>query len=533
MGRKKKIPAQKGITAEGGYNFPGWSAKHSRWLLISVLGLFILISLLMFDPKPFVGGDNAAYVLLSKSLVQGKGLSEIWTPDGKAHTQYPFGFPLLLSPISLLRLPYAWYKLVPWLSGLLSLLAFWLLIKEGKKFLNIVPAFLLAINPYFLEYTHWVLSELPFTLFVLLTFLALKKWEKSGGHLWLAVVILSAVFANHLRSAGIALYLGIFIYLLFQRKFKASAIFMAGCIALTLPWALRNSHYGTSGGYLEQFLMRDPYQPELGLLGMGGLAQRFIANLRIYSVNVLPRMMFPAADGWGLSGSLGIIMLLAVIPALAALTARIIKKPKGYDWFVLVYLGMSLLWPEAWSDIRFLLPLLPFLLFYLVQAYGYAVSLVFKRGSLWPAVMLLFLIAAANVSAGWNMIDSNLKAGKYHSQDKYSGYDPAWRSFFAAAEWVKANTPENSIVVSRKPTLFYLGAERRSFCYPFTTNQDSILKSVDKADYVMVEPVSGTGQRFLIPAVQPLLDKKFKIIYAQGAPPTYGLKVLKEPSDAK
>jgi len=528
MGRKKKIPVQNKTTAEGGFDFSGWAAKHSRWLLISVLAIFIVTSLLLFDPKPFVGGDNAAYISLAKSLVQGKGLSEIWTPEGKAHTQYPFGFPLLLSPISLLKLPYAWYKLIPWLSGLLSLLAFWLLIKDDKKVLYIAPVFLLALNPYFLEYTHWVLSELPFTFFVLLTFLTLKKWEKSGGHLWLAGIILSAVFTNYLRSAGIALYLGIFIYLLFKRKFKASAVFIAGCIALTLPWVLRNSHYGTSGGYLEQFLMRDPYQPELGLLGIGGLFQRFFANIEIYFTSVLPRMLFPAADDWGLSGGLVIIMLLTVIPAIATLIVRIIKKPKGYDWFVLIYLGMSLLWPEAWSDIRFLLPLLPFLLLYLVQFYQYVISFMFKRKARWPAAMLLLLLAAANVSANWNRIDSNLQARKYYSQDKYSGYDPAWRSFFAATEWVKNNTPENSIVVSRKPTLFYLGAERKAYCYPFTTQPDSLLKAIEKADYVMVEPVSGTGQRYLIPAVQPLLDKKYKIIYANGNPPTYVLQVIKE-----
>ena len=54
-----------------------------------------------------------------------------------------------------------------------------------------------------------------------------------------------------------------------------------------------------------------------------------------------------------------------------------------------------------------------------------------------------------------------------------------------------------------------------------------MLKSLASADYVMVEPVSGTGQRFLIPAVQPLLDKKFKIIYGNGNPPTYVLQVIK------
>ncbi|MBU2462717.1 MAG: hypothetical protein KJ844_01335, partial [Candidatus Edwardsbacteria bacterium] len=62
----------------------------------------------------------------------------------------------------------------------------------------------------------------------------------------------------------------------------------------------------------------------------------------------------------------------------------------------------------------------------------------------------------------------------------------------------------------------------------FTADQDSLLRAIERADLVMVEPVSGTGQRFLIPAVQPLLDKKYKIIYANGNPPTYVLQIIKE-----
>ena len=533
MGKKKKV--QPPIGAPGGrdYDLTGWAEKHSQWLLISILAVFVILSLLMFDPKPFVGGDNAAYVSLSRSLVQGKGFSEIWVPQVKPHTQYPFGFPLLLAPISLLELPYVWYKVIPWMAGLLSLLAFGMLMKEENKALYLLPVFLLALNPYFLEYTHWVLSELPFTFFVVLTFWLLRQWEKRSGYVWLTALIISAVFANYIRSAGISLYLGIFIHLLFKRKLRAAGIFIAGCVALTLPWALRNSHYGTSGGYLEQFLMRDPYQPELGFLGAGGLVQRLFANLKIYFVNVLPRMLVPSVDKWGLSGSLVVVMILTVIPALAALSARLVKSPKGYDWFVLTYLGMSLLWPEAWSDVRFLLPLLPFLLFYMVQAYHYLLAGVFNKQVLGPAVILTLLVVSANVSSGWEKISGSLAANKYYRQDKYSGYDPAWRSFFTAAEWIKASTPENSIVVSRKPSLFYLSAKRKTFCYPFTTNRDSVLKEIDRADYVMVEPVSGTGQKYLIPAIQPLLDKKYKIIYAQGDPPTYVLQIIKENPNAR
>ncbi|MDO9390785.1 MAG: hypothetical protein Q7U71_03320 [bacterium] len=140
--------------------------------------------------------------------------------------------------------------------------------------------------------------------------------------------------------------------------------------------------------------------------------------------------------------------------------------------------------------------------------------------------MMILLIAAVAIILP--EVGNNLEMQKaYRKGDHLAGYDPAWRSFFTAAEWIKASTPENSIVVSRKPSLFYLSAQRKTFCYPFTANRDSVLKVIDRADYVMVEPVSGTGQKYLIPAIQPLLDKKYKIIYAQGEPPTYVLQVIK------
>jgi hypothetical protein len=113
-----------------------------------------------------------------------------------------------------------------------------------------------------------------------------------------------------------------------------------------------------------------------------------------------------------------------------------------------------------------------------------------------------------------------------------AGYDPAWRSFFEAARWVKNNTPPQSVVVSRKPSLFYLESGRKTFCYPFAANRDSVVREVLKADYVMVEPVSGTVQRYLAPAIEPQLGKRLRIVYQAGSPPTYVLQVIKERPDA-
>ena len=66
-------------------------------LFFICLAIYIVLSFLLFDPKLGTGGDNVVYTILAESLISGKGYKNIYIPDEPAHTQYPFGFPLLLS----------------------------------------------------------------------------------------------------------------------------------------------------------------------------------------------------------------------------------------------------------------------------------------------------------------------------------------------------------------------------------------------------------------------------------------------------
>ncbi|HTY08792.1 MAG TPA: hypothetical protein VMF29_06470, partial [Candidatus Edwardsbacteria bacterium] len=469
-----------------------WLERHWCWVLAALVLLYAAFAALAFDPKPFVGGDNAVYAALARSLAGGRGLAELWTPQARPHTQYPFGFPLLLSPIALLGLGYPWFKLVPLLCGGAAVLLFPALLKGRAPLAIALPALLLALNPVLIDYSHWVLSELPFMACTLLALLLLQRWERGGGAGWFAAAVAAAVFANYIRSAGIALFAGIFIYLLVKRRFRWALMFLAACIALTLPWALRNSHYGTSGGYLDQLLMKDPYQPGLGRMTGGEMLARLWQNLGLYGAHIVPRLLFPALDGWGLGGADWLFAVLVSLPALAGLVLRLARSPQALDWYAACYLGMALLWPAAWTDVRFILPLLPFLLLYLLSAYGAALTRLAPRGRAGLLVPLALLLAAATVApsaAGWG--DTQYMQSSYRNGDPLAGYDPAWRSFFEAARWVGQHTPPQAVVVSRKPPLFFLESERKSFCYPFTADADSVRAAVLRADYVMVEPVFG------------------------------------------
>jgi hypothetical protein len=66
---------------------------------------------------------------------------------------------------------------------------------------------------------------------------------------------------------------------------------------------------------------------------------------------------------------------------------------------------------------------------------------------------------------------------------------------------VRNNTSENAVFVCRKPTLFALESGRRSISYPFTDDRDSVLKAISGAEYIVIDQISGTTARYLIPAL--------------------------------
>ena len=88
--------------------------KKSLLEIFALAGLILFLAIIYI--RPLNGyltsfGDNATYVLLGKSIAEGRGYRSIWSPGEPPHYHYPFFFPLLLSPIILLAgLSFLWMK---------------------------------------------------------------------------------------------------------------------------------------------------------------------------------------------------------------------------------------------------------------------------------------------------------------------------------------------------------------------------------------------------------------------------------------
>lgn len=515
----------------------GWSRRGPWAALAALIAVHVILAVLLFDPKPFLGGDNAGYMILADALRMGRGYRDIYLPGVPLHAQYPPVYPSILALASLLGGGLIAFKTLSVVFTTASVAVLYLL---ARKRLDDVAAFAVvvpfALSPLLLDYSHWVLSEPPFLLLTLVALWAGVGIDQGGSR----SVILATTFAllaYLTRAAGLPLVAALVVALAWRREWKR--VLWVGVVSALVVggwWAW--GHLAATGSarvYTNNFLLINPYQPELGYVGPGDLVVRLVNNVRLYSVEVLPRALAGA-------GPLGTPLLLGILVALTLLALAIagwgravgrrrIGLPEAFAFF---YAGLILLWPQVWTDKRFLLPLLPVILLFAMEGGVWAFGFLRVRRPGWvlPAAGVLITLLAVPDHARTASI--NQRCLRFYRQgDRLACYPPAWRSFFQAATWVRDNTPPDAVVISRKPRLFFLFARRQGDVYPFTTDGQKILGFFDSlgASYVVVAGLSATTARYLVPAIQQNRER-FQLAYRVGdAPATaFVLHYLRQPA---
>lgn len=496
-------------------------------ILYSILLLIVVFCACSytFDSKLFLGGDNANYYVLAKSIAAGEGYTNFHMPGAVAANHFPPGYSFLMSLF--MRLGIDSMNAMKILNGILLFLFSLVFFKVStkltqNKILSLVVTCIVVLNKHLLEYSTIMMSEISFLLFSTLTvllFLNVREKEYKLKSIWFILFVLSLTASIYIRTQGITLIFAFIVVALIEKKF----IFLGATLALTLlllaPWQVRSNRLG-GNSYTKQLMKVNPYKHDSPDMNFSHWLTRFGKNTKRYVSKEIPTSIFPSIEvkynnpetGKPFPSKLknwvvGIGSILLVILG--------IWYTKKYRWLMYAFfaatLGVLLLWPDVWYGVRFFIPLIPFSILFLVLGIYFLLSLVIKRKETLnsPKIALAFSILAF----------AHIKPMQKLKEKAENRNAPNWENFLKMAEWSNKNLKEDAVICSRKPTLFYVQSKTKVTSFPSTPNRNEMLDFFDESGvtHVIMEQLgfSQTG-RYLYPVIQ-AENQKFKLVHSLGA----------------
>lgn len=494
-----------------------------RWALpLGVALVALALVAAAFNPAPHTGGDNAGYVTLAYSLLKTHAYTELFDPARLPHIKYPPVFPATLAALMLLGVR-GWVGLKGVAAASTVAVALLTHLWARRRMSPLAAtgvALAVALSSAVIYYSHWVLSDPLFLALTLLSLWALEHADGDAGRAdtaapghpgehgtgaegpapgWLVLGVAAAGLAYFTRSAGIPLLVALLAWLALRRRWRALA---ASAVALGVPallWWLRSRSVARAG-YGSEFWLVDPYTPELGRVGIGGLLGRMGANLVGYVGTHVPGGIV------GTRGAMVPVLGLALFVLAVVGWVRSARRRLGpTELFVPLYTGLILLWPVVWSGDRFALPLFPLLFGYAALALAWLGGRLGRSGGL-VAGSVAFLVVALPALKSWSgaVREASACGAMVRAQGPFACYGPRVESFVDAAAWSGANLPPGSAVLTRKPRLFYVESGVPSRTFPFEDDPRALLSLADSLGvrYVLVDQWDGQAGRYVVGAVE-------------------------------
>lgn len=542
-------------------------------LAVAALAGVAALYLLSLSANLSTDGDDAAYIILAKALATGHGYTNIQEALPRVEAQFPPLLPLLLAPFVRLWGTGA----IVQMQALVTVFALGAFVMAFAVFRRWTGSAMMALaitlgaagSDLTWSFAHKVLTELPYLFFTLLAcWLATRYAAQDRWYTWSGILAALAVAAAFLtRTVGLALCVALPLSLLlapplhpnlFPRKRQPRPYSMArlraergGYVrlckaafvtlilaALAGGWTLRNRlvYSGQGHNYVEKFFQRPKATTGAAPLTLHMLSQRVSTAVAFYARSYTRLIGGPAWDHGPAVATLSLVLLAATGAGLLYALAR---RRGIAEFYLLGYVAIVLLWP--WRDLRFAVPLLPFLLYYLATAFMMAAAMVLFLGGMvmalaralrttwrapvWPRPPHACLLAACvllplTVPIGLATLHTALadRQRSYHAGEWPASAD--WRDFHATALWLRRCALPGSVVISRSPNLMYLWSGLPSRLYPYSRDGAYVLADVsnDRLDYVVDDTFrwTDTTALYLRPVLRHEADRFVRVYALRG-----------------
>jgi 4-amino-4-deoxy-L-arabinose transferase-like glycosyltransferase len=475
----------------GGVTRPAWR--------IGVLaGLLALHALLCFFTRPpdfLTGQDDIEYVSLGQSLRQG-GYNEIWRIDAPVHSQYPPGYPALISVWGLAFGDS--YASLAVMNALLSTLALFLGYSLVQRRFNegvaLTSLAVLAVNPLLVKTGGMVGSEPAFMLasMLVLSFAQRAKLKTRD----VAIAIAAAVFAALSRSIGVILIGALALHWLGQRRWKALLVLAVASLVTVgawLAWTAMAPEQYTGSSYIADL------RSVGGQSGADGpsVVTRVLRRAVYYATDAVPfTMAQPSIPNTLIDNIVGVLILW---PSVAVGTFAFARRWRPAATYMVLTGLLLLAWP--WGNERFILPLMPLLVpaliigaITIIKRFGTRAATVFAG-----IIVITLWVSAATSSARRLPVAFSCRAGDFTRDLNCVGRDQA--GYFEAVRYINEHTPRDAVVLAAKSGALYHYTGRKVVSYRDAQAQgpEGFRPYLDRlgADWIVVTSMSGESRRMM------------------------------------
>ncbi len=486
------------------------SSRRGLGAIAAIVLIHLALAALAFQPAPHPGGDNAVYVSVARSILDGE-YRDTFDPAAPRHVVYPPGFPLITAAALAIGLePWVELKVVTMFFSALMVGLAWLYAIRDGRWTAVWVAGMLAISPGVLALSHWELSDVPFTAVTIAALLAWRRVVSNEGQRAIVVAAVLTLAAYSIRSAGLPLIVAAMAWLMINRRWKQVALTFAIVVLPGIAWWLYTS--GQSG-YFGQLATADAYVVSGASVTATGFLARIVENFGLYTGKYFPAMLTDGSVGWRMA--ITVPLLALAVYEWASRTAS--SRRSVLELFIPLYIGMILLWLPQFSGERLLLPIYPFILLYAALGAQRFAERIPGAGRVAIAVAAL-IIAGSTISTSAAAAQLGIACtGRYREGDTYPCVTVGWNDFYMMSKLSGTMLPDRSIVMSRKPAVLFAFSGNPGRLYPFDRDPQTLVDSarVIGARYVLLDYVDHVGPGYVVPAIL-RRSKAFCVMHTLG-----------------
>lgn len=465
--------------------------RPTTFNIISKAVIFILVCLPLFfiNIRTDIdwGDDNAQYLAQAKNIVHGIPQSKtgyVFNSDCAVlgPPAYPVGFPLLLSPVyafagnNMLAFSYT----MTFFLLLFSAFAFLYFTKHHKYITSIILLMIIIYNPWTLSFKSEIMSEIPFAAALLIIYLlsmSLKGIKK------ILIVGLLSGFLISVRTIGLVVPVAIFIYACIEKFSHRKKIktqnwniwesFIVAIVSVLFYYGLNNLIF---------VIPADPSKSYASIFFSHDIFSTISNNLSHYIY--LFQLFFEPQNDKLLFLTLATKAIVFTLVLLGYIY-KMIKNVGLSEIIILVYLLVLLVYPYTDSGYRFLFPLLPFFMHYLVEGFKRIDFGISMRKSNWAIFFGVLILIQYGMGIKGTLSNNN-----------YVQEGPCTEEASSMFRYVMTGLPKDAVFAFNKPRACAFFAERN--CMVLDNNLENY--SFQKTDSLVK---SGNIRYFILYNLKP------------------------------